>query len=95
MTQQVDRAGESPEPSVPDPRRREGPAEGSLRSRTSPGAAASDAQILALVEAAQRLGRRQRERCAGVSTPASDERLLALDWAVRAGRRVLADRAAR
>ena len=55
----------------------------------------SDEQIRALVEAADRLGRRQRERCADAGSPAADKRLRNLDWAVHAGRLALADRAAR
>ncbi len=54
----------------------------------------SDEQILALVTAAEALRRRQRQRRGDVSTTTADERLLRLDWAVRAGRLVLADRAA-
>jgi len=47
------------------------------------------------VAAADGLRRRQRQRYAGSSpSAAADERLLGLDWAVRAGRFVLADRAA-
>jgi len=60
-----------------------------------PAAVVSDEQILALVAAADGLRRRQRQRYAGGSpAPAADERLLRLDWAVQAGRLVLADRAA-
>jgi len=55
----------------------------------------SDEQILALVEATDGLRRRQRQGYAdGSPSAAADERLLRLDWAVRAGRLVLADRAA-
>lgn len=66
---------------------------GSGRSLPRPAAVVSDRQIFALVTAAQCLGDRQRKRCADVSTAAADERLLRLDWAVRAGRLVLAERA--
>jgi hypothetical protein len=54
----------------------------------------SDEQILALVTGADGLSRRQRQRYADGSPSAADERILRLDWAVRAGRLVLADRAA-
>lgn len=68
---------------------------GSGRSLPRPAAVVSDEQILALVAAAQGLGdrQRQRQRCVTVSTAAADERLLRLDWAVRTGRLVLAERA--
>jgi len=59
-----------------------------------PAAVVSDEQIRTLVEAADRLGRRQRERCDDAGTAAADERLRHLDRVVRAGRLVLADRAA-
>lgn len=75
--------------------RRLGFAWGSERALPRPAAVVSDEQILALVAAADGLGRRQRQRYAGGSpAAAADERLLRLDWAVRAGRLVLADRAA-
>jgi hypothetical protein len=60
-----------------------------------PAAVVCDEQILSLVAAADGLSRRQRQRSADGSPSAADERLLRLDWAVRAGRLVLADRAAR
>ncbi len=66
---------------------------GSRRARPRPAAVVSDEQILALVAAADGLGRRQRQRYADGSPSAADERLRRLDWAVRAGRLVLADRA--
>ena len=75
--------------------RRLGFAWGSCRALLRPAAVVSDEQILALVAAADGLRRRQRQRYAGGSpAAAADERLLRLDWAVRAGRLVLADRAA-
>lgn len=55
----------------------------------------SDEQLLAFVEAAQALSQRQRDRAAGISSAVADERLLRLDWAVRAGWLELAARAAR
>ena len=48
-----------------------------------------DEQIAALVRAACRL----RERSAGASGPAAEARRQRLDWAVRAGRQALAERA--
>jgi len=75
--------------------RRLGFAWGSRRALPRPAAVVSDEQILALVAAADGLRRRQRQRYAGGSpASAADERLLRLAWAVRAGRLVLADRAA-
>lgn len=65
---------------------------GARRSTARRAAVVSDEQILALVTGADGLSRRQRDR--EVST-AAGERLLRLDWAVRAGRLALADRAAR
>jgi hypothetical protein len=53
------------------------------------GADVSDEQIRALVDAADRLGRRRRERAADAAAATTDDRLLRLDWAVRAGRLVL------
>jgi len=60
-----------------------------------PAEVVSDEQIRALVEVADRLGRRQREHCVDAGTTAADERLRNLDWAVHAGRLVLADCTAR
>ena len=75
--------------------RRLGFAWGSRRALPRPAAVVSDEQIRALVAAADGLRRRQRQRYAGCSpASAADERLLRLAWAVRAGRLVLADRAA-
>jgi hypothetical protein len=54
----------------------------------------SDDRILALVEAADGLSRRERERSADRRNAAAEERLVNLDWAVRAGRLVLAERGA-
>lgn len=93
MVQTVNVHAESPTGSALAPTRRFGLSWGSLRSRPRPAAVVSDEQILALVTAAQCLGDRQRKRYADVSTAAADERLLRLDWAVRAGRLVLAQRA--
>jgi len=67
---------------------------GSRRGLPRPADVVSDEQIRALVDAAGRLGRRQRERCVDAGTAAADERLRHLDWVVRAGRLALADRAA-
>ena len=53
----------------------------------------TDEQILALVTAAAGLRRRQRDHGAEHGDAAAEERLLCLDWAVRAGRLVMADRA--
>ena len=64
-------------------------------SRPRPAAVVSDEQILALVAAAAGLRRRQRDRWAGDGCAAAEERRLRLDWAVRAGRLVLAALAAR
>ncbi len=75
--------------------RRLGFAWGSRRALPRPAAVVSDEQILALVAAADGLSRRQRQRYADGSPSAAGDRLLRLDWAVRAGRLVLADRAAR
>lgn len=58
---------------------------------TPPSAQVTDAQILALVTAADGLRRRQQEHGAAAG---AQERLLRLDWAVRAGRAVLGGRAA-
>lgn len=63
-------------------------------SPAQPCVVVSDAQILALVEAAHALSRRRRHRVAAVSSLDAEERLLRLDWAVQAGRLVLAERAA-
>ncbi len=68
---------------------------GSRRALPRPGDVVSDEQIRALVEATDRLGRRQRAHCADAGTAAADERLRHLDWAVHAGRLALADQAAR
>lgn len=68
-----------------------------LNSRRSPAPLAvvvPDEQIVELVSAAHRLSQRQRDRRPTVTTAALHEQLLRLDWAVRAGRPVLADRAA-
>ena len=73
--------------------RRSGLARSPRSSTSLPGEAVTDEQILAFVTAAHCLSRRQRDRCA-VRTALADERLLRLDWAVRVGRLVLADRAA-
>jgi len=67
---------------------------GSRRALPRPADAVCDEQIRALVDAAGRLGRRQQERCDDAGTAAATERLQHLDWAVRAGRLALADRAA-
>lgn len=77
-------------------RRMFGSDRGARRAPVQPFVAVSDAQIVALVAAADALGRRQRQghREAAVPSPEADERLLRLDWAVRAGRLVLAERAA-
>jgi len=65
--------------------RRPGFAWGSRRALPRPAAVVSDEQILALVAAADGLRRRQRQRYAGGSpASAADERLLRLDWVVRA-----------
>ena len=64
-------------------------------SRPRPAAVVSDEQTLALVAAAAGLRRRQRDRWAGDGCAAAEERRLRLDWAVPAGRFVLAARAAR
>ena len=86
---------ESPAGSARARPRRLGFAWGSRRALPRPAAVVSDEQILALVAAADGLRRRQRQRYAGGSpASAADERLLRLDWVVRAGRLVLADRAA-
>lgn len=74
--------------------RRMGFAWGSRRALPRPAAVVSDEQILALGAATDGLRRRQRQRYADGSPSAADERLLRLDWAVRAGGLVLADRAA-
>lgn len=70
-------------------------AKGQRRSLPRVTAAVSDERILAFVAAAQGLSQRQRNRYADVGSAAADERLLRLEWAVQAGRLVLADRAAR
>lgn len=75
--------------------RRFGLAWGARPSTPRPAAAVSDEQILALVAAAQGLSQRQRNRYPGISTEEADERLRRLDWAVRAGRLLLAERGAR
>ena len=64
-------------------------------SRLQPAAVVSNEQILDLVAAAAGLRRRQRDRCAEQGCAAAEERVLRLDWAVRAGRLVLAARTAR
>jgi hypothetical protein len=74
-------------------RRRSGFLRPLRRVAPGPAAAVSDAQILALVSAAERLSQRQRARAADVSTTVDDEGLLRLDWAVQAGRLAIADRA--
>jgi len=66
---------------------------GSRRALPRPAAVGCDEQILVLVVAADGLSRRQRQRSAD-GGPSAAGRLLRLDWAVRAGRLVLADRAA-
>ncbi len=68
---------------------------GFRRALPRPAAIVSDEQIHALVDAATRLCRRQREWCRDAGTAAADQRLRHLDWTVRAGRRALADRAVR
>lgn len=73
---------------------RGGAAHGTRRSPPAPATVVTNEQIRALVAAAQRLGQRQRTRCADAGTVAAGERLLRLDWVVRTGRLVLADRAA-
>ncbi len=93
MTQTVKIHAVSPGGAARARSRRFGISWGSGRSLPRPAAVVSDEQILALVAAAQCLGERQRKRCADVSTAAADERLLRLDWAVRTGRLVLAERA--
>jgi hypothetical protein len=85
---------ESPDGSARARPRRLGFARGSGRALPRPVAVVSEEQILALVAAADGLRRRQRQRYADGSTAAADGRLLRLDWAGRAGRLVLADRAA-
>lgn len=68
---------------------------GSRRALPRPAAVPSDEQILALVAGADGLSRRQRQRYSdGSPSEAAGDRLLRLDWAVRAGQLVLADRAA-
>ncbi len=75
--------------------RRLGLAGVSGRALPRPVAVVSDEQILALAVAADGLRRRQRRRYPGRSpSAAAEERLLRRDWAVRAGRLVLAGRAA-
>lgn len=70
-------------------------ARGSRRALTSPADMVSDQKLLALIAAAEGLRRQQQQRHADRSpSPAANERLLRLDWAVRAGQLVLADRAA-
>lgn len=59
-----------------------------------PDDAVSDEQIREFVAVADRLGQRQRAG-ADSGSAAAEERLRNLDWAVRAGRRALAERAAR
>lgn len=55
----------------------------------------TDEQILAFVAAAEALSRRQRRSDPGISDADAEERLLCLDWAVRAGRLALAERGPR
>jgi len=74
-------------------RRTFGVAWGTRRSLAQPVVVASDEQIIALVAAARALSQRQRRRRAAVTSAEAHERLLRLDWAVRAGRLVLAERA--
>jgi len=64
-------------------------------ARSQPVPVVSDEQIVALVAAAQALSERQRERNrhAAVTSGVANERLRRLDWAVRAGGIVLAERA--
>ncbi len=68
---------------------------GSRRALPRPADVVSDEQIRALIDAADRLGQRQRAHCAVAGSAAAVERLLNLDWAVHAGRLALADRAGR
>jgi hypothetical protein len=74
-------------------RRMCGLAWGARRSPAQPAVVVSDEQIIALVAAARALSQRQRRRLAAVTSVEADERLLRLDWAVWAGRLVLAERA--
>lgn len=70
-------------------------ARGSHRTLTNPAVAVSDEKLLALIAAADGLRRQQQQRHADRSpSPAANERLQRLDWAVRAGQLVLANRAA-
>lgn len=64
-------------------------------ARSQPVPVVSEEQIVALVAAAQALSERQRERNshAAVTSVAANERLLRLEWAVRAGSLMLAERA--
>ena len=68
---------------------------GARPSTPRPAHVLSDEQILALVAAAERLSQRQRNRYPDISTEEADEVLLCVDLAVRSGRLVLAERAAR
>ncbi len=54
----------------------------------------TDAQLAALIASARRLAQRQRNLQVVSITPEVGERLLRLDWAVRAGETLLARRAA-
>ena len=93
MANVVDDPADSPSGRPPPRRRRLGFAQGSRRRLPGAAPTVTDDQIRALVAAAERLGRRQRQHRGDV-TAAADERLLRLDWAVRTGRLVLAHRAA-
>jgi len=87
-------SAESPTGSARARPRRLGFARASRRALPGPAVVVSDEQLLAFVAAAEGLSRRQQKRYAdGSPSPAADERLLRLDWAVRAGRLLLADRA--
>jgi len=56
--------------------------------------APTDAQIVFLIASARRLVQRQRDLHAVLTTPEAGERMLRLNWAVRAGESVLTARAA-
>lgn len=71
-----------------------GLARGSRTSASQTAAVVSDEQIRALVAGAESLSRRHRSRYVEDSTQDEEERLLRLDWAARAGRLALAERAA-
>ena len=95
MLQSVNAPAGSPTGSAPARPRPFGTSWGSLHGLSRPADVVSDEQVRALVEAADRLGRRHREHCVDAGTAAVDERLRHLDGAVHAGRLALADRAAR